>query len=417
MRWQAAIRIAMTLGLVAAVTFMACAPKFYAGPLTDGIFAFNALGLFVIFVRMKPRWSSVAISVILAAIFALLDFKILGYAPELMAWVSLAGLGGFLTFGVSAIWERASERNRLWLALLPALGFLALGFVMPFALNWLSQEHPRTLDLYLLSFDASLRVQLVSIVAKFLALRPWFLFATKIVYVALPLPLTLVYAGLCVRSRRESLNAMLAFAVTAPLGAFFYNLFPACGPVYLFRAAFPFHMLSVSDVHRVILERVAIEGARNAMPSLHVAWALLAFWYARKLSRAERMFALAFVPLTMIATIGIGQHWFVDLVVAFPFALLVESLWAYKVPWRHGSRYSAFLVGLLAVLAWITALRFSPKLFWTSPLVPWALVAATVAVVIVRHLRLGEAVKATSGARNGGIHTLKQQESEVAVCV
>src|SRR5262249_18723518 len=151
----------------------------------------------------------------------------------------------------------------------------------------------------------------------------WFHNCSLIAYVGLAIPITMVYAGRLVRfgasATSRATSAMLAFLITGPIGILFYNVFPACGPQKLFGTMFPFQPFLTANLHRLFLEPVAITGPRNAIPSLHMTWTLLAWWYSRGLSKLERTIALAFVVFTVTATLGTGEHWFVDLIVAFPF--------------------------------------------------------------------------------------------------
>jgi hypothetical protein len=111
-----------------------------------------------------------------------------------------------------------------------------------------------------------------------------------------------------------------------------------------------------------------------------MAWVLLIWWNSRGLSRWIRAIAFAFVFFTILATMGIGEHYFVDLVVAFPFALMVQALCMYRLPFKDGARRVAFLFGTFASLLWMALLSFATPFFWISPLIPWALVIATIAV-------------------------------------
>ena len=197
-------------------------------------------------------------------------------------------------------------------------------------------------------------------------------------------------AGSFAKRKRPFLRCS-AFLVTGPVGILFYNLFPACGPRYLFQQGFPFHVFPIHQASRLLLEPTAIEGARNAMPSLHMAWTLLAFWYSRGLSWWERSIALFFVAFTVLGTMGLGEHWFADLVVAFPFALMIQASCAYNVPWKEPARISAFFLGLLGTLGWFASSRYAPKFFWSSPIVPWGLVIATIALTILRQVKLDRA--------------------------
>jgi hypothetical protein len=124
------------------------------------------------------------------------------------------------------------------------------------------------------------------------------------------------------------------------------------------------------------------------MPSLHTAWVLLVWWNSKGLARWIRAIALLFVILTVMATLGTGEHYFVDLVVAFPFALMVQAACSYSLPFSSGARRTAFLFGTFVTLLWMAVLSFSVGIFWISPILPWAMTVATVAPTILFWNRL-----------------------------
>jgi hypothetical protein len=201
-----------------------------------------------------------------------------------------------------------------------------------------------------------------------------------------------------VRFKERALPAMLAFLITGPVGILFYNLFPACGPRALFQRGFPFHIFPMDQAPHLLLEPMAIAGPRNAMPSLHMVWVLLAWWYSRGLSWFERVIVFAFLSLTVFATLGTGEHWFVDLIVAVPFALFIQAICAHFVPWRDSRRVSALVFGLLCTLGWLAMLRYEPRFFWASPVVPWALAFATVVLASIRQRQLDQCTQLAPAA-------------------
>jgi PAP2 superfamily len=176
--------------------------------------------------------------------------------------------------------------------------------------------------------------------------------------------------------------------VTGPLGVMFYNMLPACGPIHLFGGAFPWHPLVAADARRLRVVPILLKGARNAIPSLHMTWVLLVWWNSRGLPRWVRAIALAFVWFTVLATLGTGEHYLVDLVVAFPFSLMVQALCTYSLPFRGGERRTAFLFGTFATLIWLALLSYATPLFWISPLIPWAMIVATVSSSVFLWRRL-----------------------------
>ena len=54
------------------------------------------------------------------------------------------------------------------------------------------------------------------------------------------------------------------------------------------------------------------------MPSVHLAWALLAAIEARRLGLIWRIIFAAFTVTTAFATIALGEHYVIDLIVAIP---------------------------------------------------------------------------------------------------
>jgi hypothetical protein len=247
--------------------------------------------------------------------------------------------------------------------------------------------HPKTFDLFLYSFDCSLRVQPSFLMGQLFSRWLWLRFVCLVIYIALPLPLALVYAAQLRRKRENAFAVMLAFLITGPVGVLFYNMLPACGPAHVFGGAFPWHPLSIADAMRMNVTPILLKGARNAIPSLHMAWVLLVWWNSRGLARWVRAIAFVFVALTAMATLGTGEHYFIDLVVAFPFSLMVQALCSYGLPFR-GARRAGFLFGTFATLIWLALLSFAPGLFWTSPVVPWAMITVTVFPSILMWNRL-----------------------------
>jgi hypothetical protein len=201
-------------------------------------------------------------------------------------------------------------------------------------------------------------------------------------YIGLPMVISLVYAGQLLRDGKRAVSAMIAFLITGPVGVIFYNLLPAVGPIHVFLGRFPWKPIPADQATHLLIEPIPVAGLRNCMPSLHMGWVLLAWWYSRGLSVWERGIAMAFVVFTAFATMGTGEHYSIDLVVAFPFAVFLQGLCALGLRWNDRTRVAAIVYGLVLTLAWIGALRFEPKLFWASPVIPWACCVLTIASAI-----------------------------------
>jgi hypothetical protein len=412
------VKALLTLLLVAGAGFLVFSRQFYTEAMVDSFFAFALASVVIIQFRVRPSWMDALLVIACALVFATVDFRFLHFAPAVMAWLSFAGVGSFLVMSVRAVWaENGTTRRMLLYAAIPAALFVGSEYFASTMLAWTTAAHPKTLDLYLLSFDYSLRVELAALAGRLFVTQPWIHTISLVIYVGLAIPIALVYAGRLVAFKERAFPSMLAFLITGPVGILFYNLFPACGPHAAFRSNFPFRPFPIADLPRLLLEPVAFVGPRNAMPSLHLAWVLLAWWYSRGLAWYERLIALAFLAGTAFATLGTGEHWFVDLIVAFPFALMIQGICCYSVSWREKERLISILFGLFTTLAWFAMLRYEPKFFWTSPIVPWALSIATVALTSIRQSKLEHAAEGSNRLEPSPQVSTTQSRGEIPVSV
>lgn len=405
------MKIALTALAVACAAKFLFSHTFYDEVMTSPFLALALASVVILHLRVFPKWLDAALVAAGTLAMAAICFGWLHFTPALMAWFSFAGLSSFLVMAVRAVWEK--ERRLLLYTFVPAFLFVASDYFASNMLDWTNAAHPRTLDEYLLMFDASLRVQPSFLAGRAYELWPWLHNTSLIAYVALAVPIAVVYGGRLRRDLEKAFPAMLAFLITGPLGILFYNIFPAAGPHNLFGHRFPFEPLPYDRIAHIILEPVAIAGPRNAMPSLHLTWVLLAWWYSRKLSPFERVIAFLFLGLTAFATLGTGEHWFADLVVAVPFALMIQALCAYQLPIRDARRRTAFLFGLLATLTWLVLFRYATRLFWTSPIVPWSLIAGTLALTTIRqHVLEADPAEAPKRKWWGVLHSRSKPSSE-----
>jgi hypothetical protein len=390
------VQIVLSIFVLLGIGMMGFSSQFYTEALDDAFFGLALASVVILHQRVRPSWSDAAWIAAGTAAFGAVDFHFLHYVPKVMAWFSFLGLSSFAIMALRSIWNR--DRRMLLYAWVPAALFVISEYFASDMLEWTAKAHPKTLDLYLLSFDGSLRAQLAFGAGQLYARFPALHISALIIYIGLAIPITTIYAGRLLRFKEGAFPAMLAFLLTGPIGILFYNLFPAAGPHNAFGSSFPFHPFPIADLPRLVLEPVAVPGVRDAMPSLHLAWTLLVWWSSRGLSWADRFIAFVFLAFTAFATLGTGEHWFIDLVVAFPFALLIQALCAYQLSWRDSRRMATILAGLGTTLAWLAMLRYGPKVFWVSPIVPWALSAATIAFVCIRQARLEQVAAAPEAA-------------------
>lgn len=357
--------------------------------------AYLSLALFsalIVLGILQRRWLDLLWVIAGALLLALLDYRVMGFKPMFMAGFSFVGLSAFALLGTRAVWADGKNRKRLLYGFVPVVLFVASEWMASSLLDFTERLHPKTFDLFLYSFDSSLRVPTSFLAGQLLWAFPWLRAICLLFYIALPLPLALVYAAKLRAGKFDAPAVMIAFLVTGPIGVIFYNVMPACGPVHLFGAAFPFHPLSTADAMRLAIVPVVIAGARNAIPSLHMTWVLLIWWNSKGLSPWIRAIALAFVWFTVLATLGTGEHYCIDLVVAFPFSLMVQALCSYSVPFASGPRRVAFLFGTFATLVWLSLLSFAAKVFWISPVLPWTMIVGTIAPSVFLWHRLLQSI-------------------------
>jgi len=161
-----------------------------------------------------------------------------------------------------------------------------VGWLTNYAISCLT---PHTIDSELLRIDHGIGISVwawcVAHPASYIVLKP--------VYYGQGF---FISAGMCFTDRRPEL--VRAILVGAIAGLICYFLFPAVGPIW-----------------------VGYPGAlRNCMPSLHLTWALLLLIYSNKFVRVPM---LIFAFLTAVATLGLGEHYAIDLVAAIPFTAAV----------------------------------------------------------------------------------------------
>ena len=373
-----AFKVGLTALLFGAVLALSLNRDFYTGAMVSAFFSLALASAWIILAMIRRSWFDLLWVVTGGLFLAVLDFRVMDFQPMFMAAFSFLGLSAMAVLGTHTIWVESEDRKLLLYGFFPAVLFVGSEWMATTLLDFTEKLHPKTFDLFLISFDSSLRVQFSFLMGQAFWTWPWLRFFCLVIYIALPLPLALVYAAHLRGKKENAFAVMLAFLVTGPLGVLCYNMVPAIGPAHFFGPAFPFHPPSTADVLHTTVIPILTSGPRNAMPSLHLAWVLLVWWNSRGLAVWIRSIAMAFVILTAMATIGTGEHYFVDLIVAFPFSLMVQALCSYALPFRSGERKTAFLFGTFVTLIWLALLSFSTGIFWSSAVMPWTMVVATV---------------------------------------
>ena len=383
-----AIKLGLTAALFAVILGLALNRDFYSDSMTSAFLSLALASALIILAMLRRSWFDLLWVATGALVLAVLDYRVMDFQPVFMAAFSFVGMAALGVLGTHTIWSEGEERKLLLYGFLPAVLFVGSEYMASTLLDITEKLHPKAFDLFLVSFEGSLHVLFSFLMGQFFWTHLWVRFVCLVVYIALPLPLALVYAAQLRQKKEAAFAVMLAFLVTGPVGVLFYNMLPAIGPRALFGTSYPFHPPSIADLMHITVEPILRSGVRNAMPSLHTAWVLLVWWNSKGLARWIRAIAMLFVILTIMATLGTGEHYFVDLVVAFPFALMVQALCTYSLPFGSGPRRIAFLFGTFVTLIWMAVLSFTVSIFWISPILPWAAIVATVVPSILFWNRL-----------------------------
>lgn len=197
-------------------------------------------------------------------------------------------------------------------------------------------------DAYLYNFEAAYGFQASYIVGRLFEKYILLKYASGLVYCALPLAAAVVYLYL---PEGAKVRFFVAMALAGVLGFVLYRLLPASGPVYT-GANFPWN-----EPAMLTAARTQAIAPLNAIPSLHLAWALLLFLFARELGRAWELGTGLWLMFTVLATLGFGQHYLIDLIVGVPFAVVVWSLVLRPRVWLQPTSV------LLSVAAFMMLLR------------------------------------------------------------
>ncbi len=372
-------QIPFSVFLVLVVAYTAIAPNFDQ-PFISYAFAGSVFFLVVACAGMRA-W---AMAVIAALGFSLCHrlFPQGGNVtgPSLSLYAGMLGRGCLAVLGWKTVWATPEESGRFLRCTVVAVAIVAFVLASLVALNLTVSGRARVLDPYLYVFDGSLGFQPSFVLGQLFARYRPLAAVARGSYFALPLVIALASAGYL---RSGSPWRPLAILTSAGVfGYLLYWVFPATGPLYVAGATFPnfphsFATLGQLHPHPITLP---VPAPRNAMPSLHMAWALLLWSCCRPFPLLSRGFALAYVLLTVVATLGTGEHYLADLVVAVPFSLAVEALWT---PSQGITRYAALAGGTSLTLIWLLALRYGSEIFLLTPIIPWACVIASTATSLV----------------------------------
>ncbi len=361
----------------------------------DLLFAFQTFAVYFValFWGSAPRRQlKIAVLIGWAAISALFAWSVAD--ARAMIWPSPAAGPLYLFFIatlavpslLATLWRMAmpAAEDAALLARLRWLALLALLFIfVPQPLLSLTATlHPQTFDLYALHFDRAAGLDitpaLTALVDRMPPLAGWVTFAygiTPLVFLMVPLR-QLHGKPVHVASALKWWVVMTACAVVS------YQLFPITGPKYVFGADEFVGILK--DAHNLPTRMMEVSPyPRNGMPSMHFGWLLAAciMWWQSGTRAWSRAVMIVMTALTAIATLYLGEHYTVDLIVAVPFVLAALAMSSTGVPWSSLAKQRVVWSGFGCWLAWLLLLRMQIENLVDQPFWSFAMIAATAAVV------------------------------------
>ena len=298
---------------------------------------------------------------------------------------------GLASLGAMALraWRGVGRERAAALAfLLPALVSLVVTVEAGIFLYFIKGICPTSRDPSAYAADAAYGMQWSFAIGRLFAAVPPLKFLCYAIYVAPPPSLVFVYALQTKAHRPPPVDAATVLLAVLLTGYSLYFVFPVCGPLFAFGDHFPY---APPPLDGLLGTRLTVPGADawpNGMPSLHIASVVLASWQARPYGRWARAAAAVFLIGTFLATLGMGEHYLVDLVVALPLSLTV---YAACMPWRLAYRrqkVEALLGGAVLLAAWYALLFWGIGLLLSSPVVAWGFSLGTAATVLWLERRL-----------------------------
>ena len=182
------------------------------------------------------------------------------------------------------------------------------------------------------------------------------------VYGLLSIFLLLSLAPVFRERRGVQLHALRVLIVPFGVAFMLYCITPVAGPMYVFGNAYPYNMdwSMIADNGRNLVS----PSLRNGMPSMHFTGAMMIVLVTACLTRKLYFYAACvFAAITFIATMALGEHYLLDLIVAMPLCIALGTALLNPPGWQFWQRYSWWGCLFLFVV-WELGLHFDTSRFF-----------------------------------------------------
>lgn len=267
----------------------------------------------------------------------------------------LAGIVGLCVWCVF----RPTDDRRVKVFLCSLL-VLAMALAIVPTLILANRFNPLKYDLYLHAVDHALGFCPAQLFFALLKSSTLLAKITTALYQMLPAMMVAGY-GWALYTNGQPNRLLLCYVISA-LCAVLYWIVPAAGPGFLLGS-------ELAKAHVLPeLALVPLNYVANCIPSAHLSSAIAIWSFSRKHAIGRRA-SFAYIFVTAFATLALGEHYLIDLIVALPFAVFVIS--------AASGKYQKAALSLGIVLAWLVAIRVEIHLLVAHAILLWGAAALT----------------------------------------
>lgn len=369
-----------SLGFVLANTFLM---KIFCDVTKKEMFIILSFGLlFTILYTANPNISEIKAMTISSSFWRPLTIPLAG--------LGIASLSIIIYRSFFLLDEQTNKNKELFFG---SVCLFLMSLIMQPALQLTTVLHPNTFDLSAYKFDLSLGFSFSSQLAFLLEEFPLLMVLSRYSYAILPITMSILYGLYVANPNKAPSNTLTPVFISIFCGFIIYHLVPVTGPNYVFFGNFPTNMLSLEDLEMAgmpgfsivatDISRTTPEGenipihliARNAFPSLHFSWALIAWLISLRFAFWVKALFGSLLIFNILATLGHGEHYLIDLIAAAPFVLFVFALCGNFT--NKKKRYISLFVGFILTIFWCLYIRNGFNYFTFIPGLSWILVIGT----------------------------------------
>lgn len=235
-------------------------------------------------------------------------------------WQAITLFPVVFVFATFLLWlARPHDRPRAERLLCLALAVLVAQWIIGLTLLQITHLNLPTYDLYVYRLDGLLGFQPSFVLGRLLLPHARFMYLLNASYQSLLIVATILLAVAVWRNEPDIGTMIRAFALNCAFAPLIYLLIPVCGPGFAFQGVFP-------DLPPAISPHIIhLHAQPNGIPSIHLSTALLVCWFSRRW-KLGRILASIYLVLTVLATLGSGEHYLLDLLVSIPYSIGVVWL-------------------------------------------------------------------------------------------